>query len=132
MGASGVTWRMIVRGAFQDAWSTATQAEKDEVFHAWIDIHREWQERGCRLVATLDDELNMVGQPGARLWNFYSLWEIPSPTITLELLNPFRTEDPERIRLDRYFRFELVVGTPIVSMERALGGPVAATAPPDA
>ena len=129
MAEHGGPWRMIVRGAFQDAWSTATQQEKDDVFHAWIDIHREWQERGCTLVATLDDELNLVGQPGARLWNFYSLWEIPGPQVTLELLNPFRTEDPERIRLDRYFRFELVVGTPISSMERALGGPVQATAP---
>lgn len=129
MSETGLTWRMIVRGAFQDAWSTATQAEKDDVFHAWIDIHREWQELGCRLVGTLDDELSMVGQPGARLWNFYSLWEIPSPGITLQLLNPFRTEEPGRIRLDRYFRFELVVGPPIVSMERALGGPVPATGP---
>lgn len=114
-------WRMIVRGAFQDAWSTASQEEKNDVFRAWIDIHRGWLEKGCRLVATLDDELNMVGQPGARLWNFYSVWEIPDPALTKELLDPFRTEDVETIRLDRYFRFELVVGHPIGSMERALG-----------
>ena len=120
-------WRMIVRGAFQDAWSTATQAEKDEVFHTWIDIHKRWQAEGCRLVATLDDELNMVGQPGGRLWNFYSVWEIPDPTMTKRLLDPFRTEDPSVIRLDRFFRFELVVGNPISSMERALGGPMQAT-----
>jgi hypothetical protein len=123
MTDASAPWRMIVRGAFQDPWSTATQEEKDRVFHEWIAIHREWQERGCRLIATLDDELNMVGQPGARLWNFYSLWEIPDPSITLELLNPFRTEDPNRVRLDRYFRFELVVGRPVTSLERALGGP---------
>jgi hypothetical protein len=123
MSHSDAPWRMLVRGAFQDPWSVATQEEKDKVFDEWIAIHREWQERGCRLIATIDDELNMVGQPGSRLWNFYSLWEIPDPAITLELLNPFRTEDPERVRLDRYFRFELVVGKPIVSLERVLGGP---------
>ena len=127
--AASSPWRMIVRGAFQDPWSTASQEEKDAVFDEWIQIHRGWQERGCRLIATLDDELNMVGQPGARLWNFYSISEIPDPAITLELLNPFRTEDPARIRLDRYLRFELVVGTPISTMERNLGGPTRATDP---
>lgn len=127
MSTPVTVWRMIVRGAFQDPWSTATQQEKNDVFEAWIAIHREWQERGCRLVATLDDEVSMVGQPGARLWNFYSIWEIPSPELTKELLDPFRTEDPGSIRLDRYFRFELVVGGPITSMERALGGPLRAT-----
>lgn len=126
-GTTPTVWRMIVRGAFQDAWSTATQAEKDDVFHTWIAIHKEWQAKGCRLIATVDDELNMVGQPGSRLWNFYSLWEIPNPAVTKELLDPFRTEDTSTIRLDRFFRFELVVGGPITSMERALGGPVPAT-----
>lgn len=119
-------WRMIVRGAFQDAWSTAPQDEKDRVFHAWIDTHRRWQELGCRLVVSVDDELNMVGQPGSRLWNFYSVWEIPDPAIVYDLLNLFRIEDPGTIRLDRYFRLETVVGKPIVSLERELGGPTQA------
>jgi hypothetical protein len=127
MTAARAPWRMIVRGAFQDAWSTASQAEKDDVFQAWMDTHKQWQASGCRLIATLDDELNMVGQPGARLWNFYSVWEIPDPALTLELLNLFRTEDASAIRLDRYFRLELVVGKPIVSLEAALGGCVQAT-----
>ncbi len=127
MSDSAAPWRIEVRGAFQDPWSTATQQEKDDVFAEWIAIHREWQERGCRLIATLDDELSMVGQPGARLWNFYSIWEIPDPALTLDLLNPFRTEDPAAIRLDRYLRFEVVVGKPITSLERHLGGPLPAT-----
>jgi hypothetical protein len=129
MTDNAAPWRMEVRGAFQDPWSTATQQEKDDVFEEWIAIHRDWQKRGCRLIATLDDELNMVGQPGARLWNFYSIWEVPDPAITLDLLNAFRIEDPNRIRLDRYFRFEVVVGRPITSLERQLGGPQPATAP---
>ncbi len=120
-------WRMIVRGAFQDPWSTATQQEKDDVFEEWMAIHKTWQEMGCRLIVTVDDELNMVGQPGARLWNFYTIWEVPDPKITYELLNEFRTEDPGRVRLDRYFRLETVVGPPITSLERQLGGPQQAT-----
>jgi len=122
-------WRLIVRGAFQDGWSLAPQVEKDQVFHEWIEIHKEWQARGCRLIATVDDELNMVGQPAGRLWNFYSLWEIPDPGIVYDLLNYFRTEEEGRLRLDKYFRFETLVGKPIVSMEKALLGAIAGQRP---
>jgi hypothetical protein len=115
-------WRLIVRGAFQDGWSLADQGEKDQVFREWIEIHKEWQALGCKLIATVDDELSMVGQPGGRLWNFYSLWEIPEPGIVYDLLNFFRTEEEGRLRLDKYFRFETLVGKPIVSMEKALLG----------
>ena len=76
-------------------------------------------------IATVDDELSMVGQPGSRLWNFYSLWEIPEPGIVYDLLNFFRTEETGKLRLDKYFRFETVVGKPIVSMEKALLGGLA-------
>jgi hypothetical protein len=111
---------MMVRGGFQDAWSMAPQAEKNEVFRAWIAVQQGWVEQGCRLITTLDDELNMVGQPRGRLWNFYSLWEIPEPGIVYDLLNAFRTEAEGQIRLDRYFSIETVVGKPINSLERAI------------
>ena len=120
-------WRMIVRGAFQDGWSLASQEEKNQVFRQWIETHKRWQEMGCRLVVTLDDEMNMVGQPGARLWNFYSIWEIPDPGIVYDLLNLYRIEKAGAIRLDRYFRLETVVGKPILGLERGLGGPQPAT-----
>jgi hypothetical protein len=114
---------MIVRGGFQDAWSTAPQTEKNEVFAAWIAVQKGWVDHGCRLVSTLDDELNMAGQPRGRQWNFYSLWEIPDPGVVYDLLNPFRTELEGEIRLDRYFSIETVVGKPILSLERALSDP---------
>ena len=114
-------WRLVVRGAFQDGWLLADQAEKNEVFRTWIEIHHEWEKLGCKLISTLDDELSMVGQPGARLWNFYSLWEIPDPGVVYDLMTLFRVEEAGKIRIDKYFRFETVVGKPIVSLERALG-----------
>jgi hypothetical protein len=120
---------MIVRGAFQDGWSLAPQEEKNRAFRAWIEVHKQWQAMGCRLIVTIDDELNMVGQPGGRLWNFYSVWEIPDPGVVYDLLNLFRTEKPGEVRLDRYFRLETVVGKPILGLERGLGGAQQATTP---
>lgn len=116
-------WRLIVRGGFRSGWLLATQAEKNEVFQSWIKVHEQWKQMGCRLLATLDDELSMVGEPGARVWNFYSVWEIPEPSIVYDLLNLFRLEDPDVVRLDRYFSIETVVGKPVVSLERHLGWP---------
>jgi hypothetical protein len=120
---------MLVRGGFQDGWSLAPQEEKNAVFKAWIEAHKRWGEHGCRLIATLDDELNLVGQPGGKLWNFYSVWEVPSPDITYDLLNEFRSPDADRIRLDTYLRLETVVGKPIVGLERGVGGPQLASGP---
>ena len=114
-------WRMIVRGAFQDAWSTADQSEKNDVFQALKLAYARWCELGCTMVATLDDELSMVGQPGSRQWIFYSIWEIPDPAVVYELMNEFRVEDPSVIRLDRYFKLETVVGKPIVGIEHVVG-----------
>jgi len=114
-------WRMIVRGAFQDPWSTADQAEKNKVFQALKEMYAGWLDLGCTMVATLDDELSMVGQPRSRLWNFYSIWEIPDPAIVYELMNLCRVEDADSIRLDRYFSLETVVGKPIVGIEHVVG-----------
>ena len=122
-------WRMIVRGAFLDAWSNAEQDVKNRVFDELKTAYAQWVNLGCTMVATLDDELSMVGQPGARLWNFYSLWEIPEPSIVYDLLNLFRREEAGAIRLDKYFRLETVVGKPIVGIERAVG--LTAATPPD-
>ena len=114
-------WRLIVRGAFQDGWSLADQSEKNQVFHEWIEIHKKWEDMGCRLIATVDDELSMVGQPGSRLWNFYSLWEVPEPGVVYDLLNFFRTEETGKLRLDKYFRFETVVAECSLGPERGNG-----------
>lgn len=114
-------WRLIVRGAFQNAWSVAPQEEKNRVFEAWKQAHLAWMDLGARPIVTIDDELSMVGQPRARMWNFYSVWEIPDPALVYDLMNLFRVEDPGVIRLDRYFSIETVVGKPIVGLERALG-----------
>ena len=111
-------WRMIVRGAFTEAWMNAPQAEKNEVFAAWTGAHAKWVGMGAEMIATLDDELSMVGVPRGRGWNFYSIWTIPDPTIVLQLLNLFRVEDAGTIRLDKYFTFETVVGHPIGGLER--------------
>lgn len=122
-------WRMIVRGWFRESWIDATPALRDEIFAAWLDLHRGWQERGCRLILTMDD-VSAVGRTTDARANFYSVWEIPGPEVVRELLTPVWDEEGTgSLRLAEYFALETVVGKPILTMESALGGALQATAP---
>jgi hypothetical protein len=128
-GTSRWPWRMIVRGAFLDDWVRISDAERRSIFLRWIEAHTQWQDAGCRLIVTLDDEANMIGPPGGRLWNFYSVWEIPDPRIVYDLLKIFRVEDADGFRFDRYFRIETIVGKPIIGLEQGLKGTQKARTP---
>lgn len=122
-------WRMIVHGTFREAWIDATPELRDAIFVAWLDVHRSWQERGCRLILTMDDT-SVVGQPQPGGANFYTVWEIPEPSIVRELLDPVWDELADLpLRLAEYFALRVTVGKPIITMESELGGPQQATAP---
>ena len=72
------SWRLMIRGSFTDRWRAATEEERAAVFDSWIIVHKAWQKAGCRLIVTIDD-LTLVGTPNAGEWNFYAVWEIPTP-----------------------------------------------------
>lgn len=126
-------WRMIVRGSFQSAWRDAEQDERALVFRRWIAVHSGWQEAGCRLVASMDD-VAMIGEALPGQCHFYTVWEIPRPDMVYDLLRPFYHEvfedAGEQVNLSRYFSLQTIVGKPIGSMERELGGPQQAASPP--
>lgn len=116
-------WRMIVQGWFEDAWWQATDEERQVAYEGWIGLHRQWQQLGARLICTIDDELNLVGRPRGGGWSFYTIWEIPTPALTYELLTMLHTPLRSGHKLTSYFSLQTVVGKPIISMERDLGGP---------
>ena len=122
-------WRMIVRGWFRESWIDATPNRREEIFAAWLDVHRRWQALGCRLILTMDD-VSVVGRPTGSHCNFYSVWEIPRPDVIRDLLEPVWDEHGrEPVRLAEYFSLETVVGKPILTMETELGGALLATPP---
>ncbi len=121
-------WRMIVSGTFLTPWMEADPEQQRLVFAAWIEVHRSWQGDGCRLIATMDN-LTAVG-PAALNPNFSTIWEIPSPNILHVLWAHFWNHQAKYdLKLASYFSLTFTIGKPIVSMERALGGPLAATTP---
>jgi hypothetical protein len=75
-----------------------------------------------KFIATLDNELLVVGPPGTREANFYEVYEVPDPAVVKKMLDAYRYPKEGRLRLDKYFRFEAVIGHPIGSLERAMAG----------
>ena len=114
-------WRAILMGAFQEGWLLADQAEKDKVFKYWIDTQKKWKTHDCRLICAIDNELLLVGEAPVGTYNFYQVWEIPEPSVVKDLLDYFRYPKDGGPRLDRYFRFQAVIGNPIETMDEALG-----------
>lgn len=115
-------YRVLFKGGFLPAWATADQEEKDRVTGLWVDAHRTWTTMGARLVTTLDDTILRCGLPGGtKPWTFYEVWEVERIELIKEMLDLFRPQTPGSTRIDRYFRIEAIVGTPIPPVERAAG-----------
>jgi len=111
---------LILRGAVSDAWNNGQPDEKKQVFEKWMRIHDKWAALGADLVGTLDDVMSMCGLPSLRLWNFYEIYEIPSADTVQQMLNLMREAGPEGVRVDRYFRYEAVVGPRVAAVEERL------------
>jgi hypothetical protein len=123
----GWPWRMLVSGVFEDRWMQATGDERQQAYVHLIALHRDWQERGARLICTMDD-LGSAGRPGTERANFYEIWEIPTPDVVHDLLEGFWS-NIDHEPLTASFSLRVSIGKPIISMERDLGGPqLAATA----
>lgn len=113
-------WRVLLSGTFEPAWRSAAHEEREQAYRKLITLHRNWQAIGARLLCTLDN-LGTAGQPASGDANFHSVWEIPTPAIIHELIDPFWHGDGD-LPLTAHFSIRLTVGKPIVSMERDLGG----------
>jgi hypothetical protein len=117
--ANSEPWVMLLKGAFQDGWLLCGQAEKDRVFDYWISCLSHWPERGVHFICSLDSEMLHVGEAVDGSWNFYVVFEVPGPEVCRELLDFFRYPKDDGPRLDKYFRFEVVLGNPISSVDAA-------------
>ena len=117
--ADAKPWRMLLKGAFEDGWLMSEQDEKDRVFRYWIDCLRKWTDHGAAFISSLDSEMLHVGEAVNGAWNFYLVFQIPEPGVAKELLDYFRYPKDGGPRLDKYFRFEAVVGHPVGSVDRA-------------
>lgn len=109
--------RAILLGAMTSAYyDIVADDERERVIGRFRRLMEEWLELGARMVATLDDDLFMVGEPGSSRFTFYLMFEVDDPQVVVEMIQRTR-ESADGIRMDRYVRFEAHVGRPFFLLE---------------
>jgi len=78
---------------------------------------REWEERGATLLASVDDDYFLVGQPTSLEYTIFVIYDVPSLDLVADLIQSVR-EEVDGVRLDRYFRFEARVGRQLFVVDR--------------
>lgn len=113
--------RVILLGAMTSAYYTIeSDDERARVITRFRRVVDEWRELGARLVASLDDDLFMVGEPGTSRFTFYLLFDVDDPQVVVDMIHRLRIP-VDGIRMDRYARFEARVGRPFFLLEGSTG-----------
>jgi hypothetical protein len=109
--------RAILLGAMTSAYyDIVADSERNRVIARFRKLMEEWHELGARVVATLDDDLFMVGEPASPRFTFYLIFDVADPEIVVDMIQ--RTREPvDGLRMDRYVRFEAHVGRPFFLLE---------------
>ena len=110
-------YRVILLGAATNGWFEASDDERREkVLPRFKEMIEEWREMGANVLATIDDDLFMVGQPGAPDFTWYLIFEIPSLEVLAAMIHCVRRTS-NGVRLDRYIRIEGRIGRPFFLLE---------------
>lgn len=110
-------YRVILLGAATNGWFEASDEDRREkVLPRFKGMLAEWQEMGAKVLATIDDDLFMVGQPGAPDFTWYLIFEVPSLEVFAAMIHSVR-RTVDGVRLDRYIRIEGRLGRPFFLLE---------------
>lgn len=109
--------RVLLLGAATRGWYEAEDDERRERilprFKAMMD---EWRQLGARVLATLDDDLFMVGPPGPANHTWYLLLEVDDLDVLAAMTQRIRTT-VDGVRMDKYVRFQARIGRPFFLLE---------------
>ena len=113
-------YRVIILGAATQGWCDASQEERNEkIIPRMMQMFAEWKELGAKCIATHDDDLFMVGEPGSPQFMWYLIFEVPSLEALSAMFQAMR-ETVDGVHLDKYFRLEGRLGRPFFPLEQAM------------
>jgi hypothetical protein len=99
------------------AWYEAgEEARREQVLPRFKQLTQEWLDLGATPLATLDDDLLMVGQPASTGYTFFLMFEVERLETVVEMIQRLR-EPVDGVRMDTYARFEARVGRPFFLLE---------------
>lgn len=109
--------RALLLGAATQGWFNASDEERrQQVLPRFKQMIQEWSDMGAKVLATVDDDLFMVGEPGAPDFTWYLIFEVPSIDVLAAMIHRVRAT-VDGVRLDRYIRIEGRLGRPFFLLE---------------
>ena len=115
-------WRVLLRAGVIEGWTQGTSEERRElIMPEYYEVHRLWKEMGVKMIGTIDDHLTQAGTPGSRHYGWYELYEINELSTVGKMLDLIRHSQLGKVRLDKYMRYDALIGTPQISAEQAFG-----------
>jgi hypothetical protein len=111
--------RAVFLGAMTGAYYEAGDEERrTRILPRFKQLVEEWNALGARILATVDDDLLMVGEPRSTGFTFYFIVEVERLDVVVEMIQRIR-ETVDGVRMDEYLRFEARVGRPFFLLEPA-------------
>ena len=116
-------WRVLLRAGVIEGWTQGTSEERGNlIMPEYIEVHRKWKEMdGVRMIGTIDDHLTQAGTPGSRHYGWYELYEINELSTVGKMLDLIRRSQLGKVRLDKYMRYDALIGTPQIESEQVFG-----------
>ena len=109
--------RAVLLGSMTRAWYEASDEERRErILPRFAQVMSEWSEIAAKVLATVDDDLLMVGEPRSTGTTFYVIVEVAEFDHVAKMIQRVRV-DVDGIRLDSYTRWEARVGRPFFLLE---------------
>jgi hypothetical protein len=116
-------WRVLLQAGVIEGWTQGSSEDRGKlIMPEYNEVHRLWSEMpGVRMIATIDDHLTQAGTPGERNYGWYELYEICELATVGKMLQLIRRSALGKVRLDKYMRYDALVGTPQVEAEQVFG-----------
>lgn len=76
---------------------------------------------GVKMIGSIDDRLTQVGTPGSRQYGWYELYEVNDLSTVGKMLDLLRHSQLGKVRLDKYMRYDALIGTPQIEAEQVFG-----------
>ena len=101
-------YRVLVLAAATSGWYDATEDERSAALAEMSALFARVEERGARLVGSVDDDLFVTGQPASLPYSIYVLYDVDDLEPVVQLVHELRASE-----LRRLLRVEARIGRPL-------------------
>jgi hypothetical protein len=109
--------RAVLLGSMTSAWyESSDEDRRGRILPRFAQLMTEWRDIGANVLATVDDDLLMVGHPESTGTTFYVIVQVDHLDDVVKMIQRIR-ETVDGVRLDTYMRWEARIGRPFFLLE---------------